>query len=76
MADLGERGFLHVFCEGGLNLARSLAAEGLVDEWITVLAPLVIGEKPLESAAHFDRVECVGANGGVDFIGRSACSRD
>ena len=76
MKDLGERGFLHVFCEGGLNLARSLAAEGLVDEWITVLSPLVIGEKPLKSAAHFERVECVHAASGVDFIGRSLCSRD
>ena len=76
LADLGARGFLHVFCEGGLNLARSLAAEGLVDEWITVLSPLVIGEEPLENAAHFDRVECVGTNGGIDFIGRSVCSRD
>lgn len=76
MADLGARGFLHVFCEGGLNLARSLAAEGLVDEWITVLSPLVIGEKPLKSAAHFGCVECVGVKSGVDFIGRSVCLRD
>ena len=34
---------LHILCEGGLGLARSLAAEGLVDEWLTVLAPKVIG---------------------------------
>ena len=71
MKDLGARGFMHVFCEGGLNLARSLAAEGLVDEWITVLAPLVIGEKPLNRAAHFCRIDSIGTNGGVDFIGRS-----
>lgn len=76
VADLGSRGFLHVFCEGGLGLARSLAAEDLVDEWITVLAPLVIGGKPLKRAERFDRVKCVGARSGVDFIGRCSCLRD
>lgn len=43
LADLGRRGVMHVLCEGGLKLAVSLAKAGLVDEWITVLAPKVIG---------------------------------
>jgi len=51
--ELGRRGFLHVLCEGGFSLARSLAAEGLVDEWTTVLAPIVIGDGPLSAAWRF-----------------------
>ena len=51
--ELGRRGFMHVLCEGGLVLARSLAAAGLVDEWISVLAPIVIGSGPLASARRF-----------------------
>ena len=53
LRDLGEMGFMHVLCEGGLELARSLAAEGLVDEWITVLAPKVIGHGRLSEAVVF-----------------------
>ena len=54
MADLGERGFMHIVCEGGLSLARALAAEGLVDEWIEAVAPIVIGDGPLEKALRFE----------------------
>ena len=50
LEDLGAKGFMHVLCEGGLKLARSLAAEGLVDEWITVLAPKVMGAGPIGEA--------------------------
>lgn len=53
LADLGRRGFMHVLCEGGLGLARSLAAEGLVDEWLTVLSPVVIGASPIASAVRY-----------------------
>ena len=57
---------MHVLCEGGLELARSLAAEGLVDEWLTVLAPKVIGHRPVGEAASaaFDRAaaRCVGGD--------------
>ncbi len=52
--ELGRRGCLEVLCEGGLGLARSLAAEGLVDEWTTVLCPVVIGDGPLAEAARLD----------------------
>ena len=57
--ELGRRGFMHVLCEGGLGLARSLAAAGLVDEWITVLAPLVIGAAPLASATRFPGADTI-----------------
>ena len=50
MEDLGAKGFMHVLCEGGLKLARSLAKEGLVDEWIAVVAPKVIGDEPIGAA--------------------------
>ena len=53
LEELGRRGFLHVLCEGGLNLARSLAEAGLVDEWITVLAPVVIGSRPITRAIRY-----------------------
>ncbi len=51
---LGRRGCLHVLCEGGYQLARSFADAGLADEWITVLAPLVIGNQPLAHAQKFE----------------------
>lgn len=51
--DLGRRGFMHVLCEGGLGLARSLADAGLVDEWVTILCPVVIGGRPLADAHRF-----------------------
>jgi diaminohydroxyphosphoribosylaminopyrimidine deaminase/5-amino-6-(5-phosphoribosylamino)uracil reductase len=50
LEDLGARGFMHILCEGGLKLVRSLAVEGLVDEWIAVLAPKVIGNGPIGAA--------------------------
>jgi len=53
LADLGSRGILQVLCEGGLELATALADEGLVDEWITVLAPCVIGHRPIASKILF-----------------------
>jgi riboflavin biosynthesis pyrimidine reductase len=45
-----------VLCEGGLKLARSLAKDGLVDEWITVLSPKVIGNLPIRDAAIIPQV--------------------
>ncbi len=54
LAALGKRGCLHVLCEGGYGLARSLADMGFVDEWITVLAPIVVGNRPLAVAQRFE----------------------
>ena len=56
LRELGNRGFLHVLCEGGLELARALAKEGLVDEWLTVLAPKVIGHGRLVAAVRIPEV--------------------
>ena len=53
LRQLGKMGVMHVLCEGGLKLARSLADAGLVDEWITVLAPKVIGLRPVDKAILF-----------------------
>ena len=53
LRELGKMGVMHVLCEGGLKLARSLADAGLVDEWITVLAPKVIGSRPVDKAILF-----------------------
>lgn len=47
LVELGRRGFMHVLCEGGMKLATALAQDGLVDEWVTVLAPKVIGSRPI-----------------------------
>ena len=57
MRQLGERGFMHVLCEGGLKLARALAEAGLVDEWIMVLAPKVIGHRPISAAVPVGNVK-------------------
>ena len=53
LKDLGSRGFMSVLCEGGLGLARALADADLVDEWVTILCPIVIGGRPLSDARHF-----------------------
>jgi len=51
---LGRQGLMHVLCEGGLKLAVSLAEAGLVDEWLTVLAPCVIGTRHIADKVQFD----------------------
>ena len=50
LRELGRAGVMSVLCEGGLKLARSLAEAGLVDEWMTVMAPVVIGSKRIAKA--------------------------
>ncbi len=50
LRELGKMGVMSVLCEGGLKLARSLADAGLVDEWITVMAPVYIGSKRISKA--------------------------
>ena len=50
LRQLGKMGLMHVLCEGGLRLARSLADAGLVDRWISITAPIVIGSRRLKDA--------------------------
>ncbi len=50
LVELGKMGIVSVLCEGGLKLARSLAEAGLVDQWLTVVAPVVIGARPIGKA--------------------------
>lgn len=64
---LGGMGFMHVLCEGGLELARSLAAEGLVDEWLAVLTPKVISHAPISRAVAVER-PCVMLDGNFTAI--------
>jgi len=52
IAELGRRGVMHVLCEGGLKLATSLAEAGLVDEWLSVVAPVVIGSRRINRAVR------------------------
>ena len=74
---LAEEGVMWVFCEGGLALARSLAQEGLVDEWITVLAPTVIGTRPIAEKVDFKGGFAAAAPVvGGDVIARCSCLRD
>ena len=56
--ELGKAGITSVLCEGGLDLARSLAQEGLVDEWHTILSPIVIGARPIGKAMRFSNGAC------------------
>ncbi len=51
LKDLGARGYMHVLCEGGMKLATYLALEGYVDEWISCIAPKVVGSGHLADAA-------------------------
>ena len=63
MLQLGKSGVTHVLCEGGLKLATSLAEAGLVDEWLTVLAPKVIGSHRVEKAAIIPKAFVLPDNG-------------
>lgn len=65
LEELGKMGMMHVLCEGGLGLAKSLADEGLVDEWITVLAPIAIGNGKLANAMRFETKGVAGIDGDV-----------
>ena len=65
---LGRRGCLHVLCEGGLKLATSLAEAGLVDEWLTVLSPCVIGSRPIANPIRFVGGDVVRCDGDGDLI--------
>jgi diaminohydroxyphosphoribosylaminopyrimidine deaminase/5-amino-6-(5-phosphoribosylamino)uracil reductase len=77
LLQLGRRGIMHVLCEGGLKLAVSLAEAGLVDEWICVLAPCVIGSGPVERKKIFKPVGGRSVSGaGDDIIARFSCLRD
>jgi diaminohydroxyphosphoribosylaminopyrimidine deaminase/5-amino-6-(5-phosphoribosylamino)uracil reductase len=59
LRQLASRGFMHILCEGGLTLARSLASEGLVDEWITVLSGKVIGGGKIGDSALISKISCL-----------------
>ena len=74
--ELGRRGALHVLCEGGLKLATSLAEAGLVDEWVAVLSPCVIGTRPIGEAVRLslDSFDRCGARDG-DLLARFALPR-
>ena len=50
LRELGKMGVMHVLCEGGLKLACSLADARLVDRWISITAPIVIGSRHLKDA--------------------------
>ena len=57
LRQLGRMGVMHVLCEGGLKLARSLADAGLVDRWISITAPIVIGSRHLKDALRLKHYE-------------------
>ena len=59
LEELGKMGVTSVLCEGGFELASYLALEGLVDKWIAVLAPKVIGKKPICEAVTLKDVVCL-----------------
>ena len=59
MVELGKQGITSVLCEGGMKLAVSLARAGLVDEWLVVLAPKVIGRRRIGEATTIGSVECL-----------------
>lgn len=75
LKSLGDKGVMHVLCEGGLKLARSLYDEGLVDEWISVMAPIIIGDNPMTAVKNGGLKDCSIVENNV--IARwNVCSRD
>ena len=72
LAELGRMGVMSVLCEGGLELARSLADADCVDEWLTVMAPAVIGtrriSRALRGVAGGARGELVGGDAFVSAV--------
>jgi riboflavin biosynthesis pyrimidine reductase len=75
MKHLGSKGIMHILCEGGLSLARSLYDEGLVDEWISVLSPIVIGDKPIATARNGSLIESSTVENNI-ITRWKVCSRD
>ncbi|MFA7158441.1 MAG: bifunctional diaminohydroxyphosphoribosylaminopyrimidine deaminase/5-amino-6-(5-phosphoribosylamino)uracil reductase RibD [Kiritimatiellia bacterium] len=45
MNKIGKTGLLHVLCEGGSQTAASFIRAGMVDEYLFIYAPLIIGGK-------------------------------
>jgi diaminohydroxyphosphoribosylaminopyrimidine deaminase/5-amino-6-(5-phosphoribosylamino)uracil reductase len=43
LSELGERGVMHILCEGGGELAGALVRAGLVDEFVLFIAPSLLG---------------------------------
>jgi diaminohydroxyphosphoribosylaminopyrimidine deaminase/5-amino-6-(5-phosphoribosylamino)uracil reductase len=62
MMDLASRGYMWVLCEGGLKLATALAEAGLVDEWMTVLSPCVIGTRKISEKIEFGNISPIGVH--------------
>ena len=52
LEDLGRRGVVRLLVEGGPTLAAALSAEGLVDEYVVYIAPLVLAGAPTLSAGR------------------------
>ena len=77
LCQLGKAGVMHVLCEGGLKLARSLADAGLVDEWISIQSPIVIGSRHLKDALRLWQTGCVEQGGDIEgrfkALGRCRC---
>lgn len=58
LRDLAARGVNELHVEAGHKLNGSLAREGLVDEWLTYLAPKLLGHgRGLAALAPFDSLE-------------------
>ncbi len=54
LADLAERGARVVLCEGGPSLNGQMVAAGLVDEWCTTLAPVIVAGRSSRPAHGTD----------------------
>ena len=64
LGELAKLGCLHVLCEGGRKLAVELAEKRFVDQWITVLAPKVIGNRAITEAVEIKDASCLEDCGG------------
>ena len=52
LRDLGQRGVVRLLVEGGPTLGAALSGEGLVDEYVSYVAPLALAGAPTLSAGR------------------------
>lgn len=72
---LGRMGLLHVLCEGGGELAASLIRAGLLDEYLFVVAPCILGGRTAPSVVGGPGWK-LHAQPRLRFVSCERCGRD
>ena len=75
LRSLGDRGLLHVLCEGGSEFAASMIRAGMVDEYLFFISPSLIGGAESKDADGGEGW-LLGKNPGLRFVGCERVGRD